>query len=91
MRIHQSLFLIVGAAVACSCASRPHREFVTVATVGDAKLATALVAHLKASGVPAGTEGGLVYDLFVAPGRERQALQILRECRVQTNSYFQLR
>lgn len=91
MRIYQSFFLFVGAVVACSCASHPHRKFVTVATVGDAKLATALVDHLEARGVPAGAEGGLVYDLFVARGREQQALQILRECRVQTNSYFQFR
>lgn len=83
--------IIVAAVVVCSCASHPHSGFVTIASVGDPELAIALVHHLESNGISAGTEGSLVYDLFVAPGTVQQATQILRQRSVQTNKYFQFR
>ena len=79
MSIFHQLSIIVSAALLCACASHSRCRFVTIAVVGDAELAVALVHYLEAKGVPAGTEGGLVYDLSVAPGGQQRATQIHRE------------
>jgi len=85
------LLLSITAVLFCSCASHPQGRFVTVAFVGEAELATALVHHLEANGVPARIEGGLVYDLYVPTGGHERAIEILRDCSVQTNKYFRFR